>query len=91
MSENVNEGPSMAPSQENEIPKKSRVARGGSKLSDRKPRENKRKAAGSGTTNEEDDEDECVICADKITYAAVTPCNHTTCHKCTFRQRALYE
>lgn len=91
MSEKVNEGPSMAPSQENEIPKKSRVARGGSKSSDRKPRENKRKAAGSGTTNEEDDEDECVICADKITYAAVTPCNHTTCHKCTFRQRALYE
>ena len=23
--------------------------------------------------------------------AALTPCNHTTCHKCTFRQRSLYE
>lgn len=34
---------------------------------------------------------QCLICAERITYAALTPCNHTTCHKCTFRQRALYE
>ncbi|CAK9440166.1 uncharacterized protein LODBEIA_P42660 [Lodderomyces beijingensis] len=35
--------------------------------------------------------EQCVICAERIEYAALTPCNHTTCHKCTFRQRALYE
>lgn len=34
---------------------------------------------------------QCLICAEHIVYAALTPCNHTTCHKCTFRQRALYE
>ena len=48
------------------------------------------------TTNkqqiEEIPEDEqCIICAERIKYAALTPCNHTTCHKCTFRQRSLYE
>lgn len=32
----------------------------------------------------------CLICADVIVYNATGPCNHPTCHKCTFRQRALY-
>ncbi|ODV81842.1 uncharacterized protein CANTADRAFT_41729, partial [Suhomyces tanzawaensis NRRL Y-17324] len=35
--------------------------------------------------------EDCLICANKIRYAALTPCNHTTCHTCTFRQRALYD
>ncbi|WLF81660.1 hypothetical protein PVL30_005459 [Lodderomyces elongisporus] len=34
---------------------------------------------------------QCLICAERIEFAALTPCNHTTCHRCTFRQRALYE
>lgn len=32
----------------------------------------------------------CIICAEPIIYAAVSPCNNVTCHLCTFRQRALY-
>lgn len=41
--------------------------------------------------DEIDDMDQCDICAEKIVYAAYTPCNHKTCHKCLLRQRALYE
>lgn len=37
------------------------------------------------------DENQCIICANKITYAALSECNHKTCHVCSFRQRALYE
>ncbi|SCW01238.1 LAFE_0D08174g1_1 [Lachancea fermentati] len=32
----------------------------------------------------------CIICADHMKYAALSPCHHVTCNKCTFRQRALY-
>lgn len=34
--------------------------------------------------------DDCVVCAEPVVVAAVLPCHHTTCHRCTFRQRALY-
>ncbi|KAG7193886.1 uncharacterized protein KQ657_005084 [Scheffersomyces spartinae] len=37
------------------------------------------------------DEETCLICADRIIYSALSPCNHITCHKCTFRQRAKYQ
>ncbi|ABN66689.2 predicted protein [Scheffersomyces stipitis CBS 6054] len=78
----------------NDIPRKSRVSRG--------PRQSKPKAGGyrrntgNKSENAEPEEDldesnQCIICANRIQYAALTPCNHTTCHKCTFRQRALYE
>lgn len=49
-----------------------------------------------GTQNQGDDGEEfnekeyCLICADKLQYAALSPCSHRTCHKCSFRQRALY-
>lgn len=33
----------------------------------------------------------CVICADEIEFAAYTPCQHVTCHRCALRQRVLYE
>lgn len=47
---------------------------------------------GNGDDDEEIDESEqCVICADRIEIAAKSGCNHTTCHVCTFRQRALYD
>lgn len=80
----------MASNQASDVPKKSRVARGGN-FGDRRARGKKPASAGTQMPNDEDDEDQCLICADKIVCAAVTPCNHTTCHKCTFRQRALYE
>lgn len=35
--------------------------------------------------------EQCVICAGRIEYAAMSSCSHTTCHTCTFRQRALYK
>jgi hypothetical protein len=33
----------------------------------------------------------CFICADPVRYNAVPPCNHTTCHICSLRLRALYK
>ncbi|CEP62321.1 E3 ubiquitin-protein ligase HEL2 LALA0_S05e02960g [Lachancea lanzarotensis] len=45
----------------------------------------------SGTDESSDDEDLCVVCAEKIVYAAIALCNHVVCHVCAFRQRALYE
>lgn len=85
--------------EEKKIPEKSRVSRGGQK-NPQKPkgyRRNKNKADSSGSEvkrDEDEDADEneiCIICANKIKYASLSPCNHTTCHTCTFRQRALYE
>lgn len=47
------------------------------------------------TEQSENDDDEdgemCVICAETTKIQAVSRCNHPTCHKCTLRQRALYE
>lgn len=45
----------------------------------------------SQADHDEDDSDLCIICADKLKYVALSPCSHKTCHKCAFRQRALYE
>lgn len=39
----------------------------------------------------ESDEIHCIICAEKIVYSAISPCNNVTCHVCSFRQRALYK
>lgn len=43
-----------------------------------------------GDNLEEDDGEICIICANPRKYIALSACSHTTCHKCTFRQRALY-
>lgn len=46
--------------------------------------------------NNDDEEEEfnerefCIICADNLEYAALSPCSHRTCHRCSFRQRALF-
>lgn len=84
--------------------RRSRVSRGGRTASGSNPGQRskgwKKKqdvVNGSGQEGEDEDEEEfdetrqCLICAEKITYASVSPCNHITCHVCTFRQRALYE
>ncbi|GEQ72660.1 hypothetical protein JCM33374_g6347 [Metschnikowia sp. JCM 33374] len=39
----------------------------------------------------DNDEVHCIICAEKIVYSAISPCNNVTCHVCSFRQRALYK
>ncbi|KPM39510.1 E3 ubiquitin-protein ligase hel2 [Neonectria ditissima] len=54
-------------------------------------------ALGSGATakpadGDEDDEDEvCFICANPVAHHSIAPCNHTTCHICGLRMRALYK
>ena len=81
-----------------DIPRKSRVSRASSKPGAKKNSGTKAKGYKTKKSNgkteenvEDDEENQCIICANQIEYAAVTPCNHTTCHKCTFRQRALYK
>lgn len=49
------------------------------------------KQAGNSQDDDEDDEDMCLICAEKLSIIALSPCNHPTCHKCSLRQRSLYE
>lgn len=80
--------------------KRSRISRGGKQPSTTRPKPKgwKRNGDIEGTDtkqqNEEeegDDSEQCIICANKIQYAAISPCNHTTCHVCAFRQRSLYE
>lgn len=76
------------------IPKKSRVSRGnygGKNLVKNRGFRRKNSTGGAGGEEDLDDEEQCIICANRIEYAALTPCNHKTCHKCTLRQRALYE
>lgn len=33
----------------------------------------------------------CFICANPVAYHSIAPCNHTTCHICGLRMRALYK
>ena len=77
-----------------DIPKKSRVNRGDRpQQKNRKGwKKNPRNPDGTESKEEEelDEDEQCIICANKIHYASIPPCNHTTCHMCTFRQRALY-
>ncbi|KAK0725035.1 hypothetical protein B0H67DRAFT_120210 [Lasiosphaeris hirsuta] len=39
----------------------------------------------------EDDAEVCFICASPISHYSVAPCNHSTCHICALRLRALYK
>lgn len=51
-------------------------------------------AAPVSTANEtvsDDSEDLCWICTEKIKYFSISECNHTTCHVCALRMRALYK
>ncbi|KAI5820821.1 hypothetical protein BZA77DRAFT_222168, partial [Pyronema omphalodes] len=32
----------------------------------------------------------CDVCGDVVRYSAITPCNHSTCHVCSLRMRALF-
>ncbi|RDA91104.1 hypothetical protein CP533_6690 [Ophiocordyceps camponoti-saundersi (nom. inval.)] len=41
--------------------------------------------------NDNDDAEVCFICANPVAYYSITPCNHTTCHICGLRMRALYK
>lgn len=77
-----------------EIPKTSRVGRsnGRNKSSGKSSSNSKNGYKNMNEAGEDvDDSQQCVICAEQIVYASFTPCNHKTCHKCSLRQRALYE
>ncbi|SCU80829.1 LAMI_0B03862g1_1 [Lachancea mirantina] len=47
-------------------------------------------AGNDGQAQNPGEDDICLICAEELEFAAISPCNHYTCHKCTFRQRSLY-
>lgn len=38
-----------------------------------------------------DDAELCFICANVVSHHSIAPCNHTTCHICGLRMRALYK
>lgn len=49
-------------------------------------------AAGKAAEAAEDDDGEvCFICANPVAHHSIAPCNHTTCHICGLRMRALYK
>ncbi|PFH60017.1 hypothetical protein XA68_11570 [Ophiocordyceps unilateralis] len=39
----------------------------------------------------DDDGEVCFICANPVAHYSIAPCNHTTCHICGLRMRALYK
>ncbi|KAF7561404.1 hypothetical protein G7046_g2737 [Stylonectria norvegica] len=39
----------------------------------------------------DDDAEVCFICANPVAHYSIAPCNHTTCHICGLRMRALYK
>ncbi|KAF4975349.1 hypothetical protein FZEAL_7856, partial [Fusarium zealandicum] len=41
--------------------------------------------------DDDDDGDVCFICANPVAHHSIAPCNHTTCHICGLRMRALYK
>lgn len=57
----------------------------------RGPVEPKPKAEGDDADADGDDDEVCFICANPIQHHSVAPCNHTTCHICSLRLRALYK
>ncbi|KAH8787959.1 zinc finger protein [Diaporthe sp. PMI_573] len=57
----------------------------------RGPAEPKPKAEGDDADADDNDDDVCFICANPIQHHSVAPCNHTTCHICSLRLRALYK
>lgn len=57
----------------------------------RGPAEPKPKAEGDEADADADDDEVCFICANPIQHHSVAPCNHTTCHICSLRLRALYK
>ncbi|KAM4054309.1 zinc finger, c3HC4 type (RING finger) domain-containing protein [Hirsutella rhossiliensis] len=48
-------------------------------------------ANGASDNDDADDADVCFICANPVAHHSIAPCNHTTCHICGLRMRALYK
>ncbi|KAI3392692.1 hypothetical protein diail_5292 [Diaporthe ilicicola] len=79
--EQLNDGPRLTPAAKEAL------------LRPSEPR-SKPEEAGEGQSDanaDQDDDDVCFICANPIQHHSVAPCNHTTCHICSLRLRALYK
>ena len=51
-------------------------------------------AAAEAAQNDDtktDDGNVCFICANPVAHQSIAPCNHSTCHICGLRMRALYK
>lgn len=62
-----------------------------SKPAPTRPRVQRPAAKSRPSATPPDDENHCIICAEPARFWALSPCNNVTCHKCCFRQRALYK
>lgn len=49
------------------------------------------KATEDSDSESDAEVDRCIICTERIAFAAISDCNHVICQKCFLRQRALYE
>lgn len=49
------------------------------------------KATQKADDEGDDDAEVCFICANPVAHHSIAPCNHTTCHICGLRMRALYK
>ncbi|KAK0391586.1 hypothetical protein NLU13_1086 [Sarocladium strictum] len=47
--------------------------------------------AAKDDDTETDDGNVCFICANPVAHRSIAPCNHSTCHICGLRMRALYK
>ncbi|KAH3671459.1 hypothetical protein WICMUC_004591 [Wickerhamomyces mucosus] len=86
MSSRIRNNPTQRGSQQSSKPRKSSA-----KSSQQTAQSWKRTFVIETPDIEDENIDLCDICAEPIHISAISQCNHKTCHKCTLRQRALYE
>lgn len=48
------------------------------------------KVSKNNSINNQSEDQICIICAENIQIASLSKCNHKVCHKCSFRNVALY-
>ncbi|KAH7150200.1 hypothetical protein B0J13DRAFT_499097 [Dactylonectria estremocensis] len=48
-------------------------------------------AAAKEAGSDDEEAEVCFICANPVAHHSIAPCNHTTCHICGLRMRALYK
>lgn len=79
---------------ENTKAKNSKPARRTHRSTSEKPKAaqgNWNRTFASQQPDSDDESETCIICTEKIEYGTLTECNHLICHKCGFRQRALFD
>ncbi|GAV28905.1 hypothetical protein PMKS-002383 [Pichia membranifaciens] len=53
--------------------------------------DNLREAKNVKQDSDKNEDEACLICAENIEVASLSPCNHRVCHMCSFRNVALYK